>query len=134
MFECQSPDNAYVAVYSNISGGGAAGVDEYFVTIQSRQSGYKWKVFHMKDHRVRLTWLSSHRLKIEYLEEGFVSDYYNVFGDDVEGRVELMPVPADDLDFLSLDVFAEDTLKCKNVNVSFRDDGGFSVQVHAAIL
>ena len=112
LFECESPDRAYVAVYYLVSGGGAAGVNEYYLSIHSRNSRKKWKVLHMKLYGVRLTWVTSTQLRVEYRQQqpeggaghlrGKIFSSRNRFGED--GEIELIPVPSSELDFYSTDL------------------------------
>lgn len=103
LFECPAPGEEYVAVYYNLSGGGAAGINEYYVAVESKDRKRSWRVFHTHGSGVRLIWLDATHLQIEYPPGDQVIHWQNTFGDYAEGHTSLA-VPPKEVDITYGDI------------------------------
>jgi hypothetical protein len=77
------------------SGGGAAGFAYEHVYVRDSVDGQESRVLSLKSgYDVRLSWLDSMHLRVEYPDSARVDHWQSWFGRLADGRVEVVAVPS----------------------------------------
>jgi hypothetical protein len=99
IFRCKSADGRHVATFYREFGGGAAGFQYEFVSVEE-VGGRTRDVLTLKGgYDARLHWKQPGLLEIGYPNTARVDQSRNSFGRRMEGRVELVPLPSRDGSF-----------------------------------